>query len=105
MNRPRRRVAGYAALADFIASDKVFCIFRRFDKLSVRNLLYMQDELCELEAKLSALDDTDLRSGDEAGLYSLHSRREDQNRERQETMQILGEKLYKYRMSSQVLRS
>lgn len=91
------RVAGYADLARFITSDKVFCIFRRFDRTSVRCLLYLQDEISELEKQLDALDQADLQAGDEVALYSLHSRRHDQNQQRKELLRTLSEKLYTYR--------
>lgn len=97
MMEPPRRVAGYADLAKFIASDKVFCIFRRFESLSARNLLYMQDEICELEERLRVVDEADLRSGDPAAWYSLHSRRDDKNVERGEIMRQVREKLCRYR--------
>ena len=91
-----QKVAGYAELARFIASDKVFCIFRRFDRMSIRCLLYLQDEISELEAKIDALDNADLRSGDDLALYSLHSRRHEQNEQRKALMKELSEKLYVY---------
>lgn len=49
---------GYPSLAAFIASDcdKSTSIYRRFDRLSARNLLYLQSELVELEARQDALD-------------------------------------------------
>jgi hypothetical protein len=97
----QRRVAGYADLAKFIASDKVFCIFRRFEWLAVRTLLYMQDEICELEDRLRVLDQADLQSGDPTDLYSLHSRRDDTNVERREVMRQVREKLYRYRKFGQ----
>ena len=58
-----RYVKGYASLAAFIASDrdKSTAIYRRFDRLSARNLLYMQSELVELEARQDALDAEDLQ--------------------------------------------
>ena len=51
-------INGYPSLAAFIASDKdrSTSIFRRFDRLSARNLLYLQSELAELEAQQDALD-------------------------------------------------
>ena len=51
-------VKGYPSLAAFIASDsdKSTAIYRRFDRLSARNLLYLQSELVELEARQDALD-------------------------------------------------
>ena len=56
-------VKGYPSLAAFIASDydKSTAIYRRFDRLSARNLLYLQSELVELEARQDALDAEDLR--------------------------------------------
>ena len=54
-------VKGYPSLAAFIASDcdKSTAIYRRFDRLSARNLLYLQSELLELEARQDALDAED----------------------------------------------
>jgi len=45
---------GFPSLANFIASDtdRTSLVFRRFDKLAARNLLYLQSELTELEHKL-----------------------------------------------------
>ena len=56
MQNPRHGTArpldGYPSLAEDISSDpdRTFLVFRRFDKLAVRNLLYLQSELAELEA-------------------------------------------------------
>ena len=53
------RKNGYASLATWIARDpdnETF-IYRKFDKLSARNLLYLQSELLMLEARLEQLDD------------------------------------------------
>ena len=63
-----RYVKGYPSLAAFIASDpdKSTAIYRRFDRLSARNLLYMQSELIELEARQDALDAEDLQGTLEA---------------------------------------
>ena len=59
-----RYVSGYPSLAAFIASDrdKSTAIYRRFDRLSARNLLYLQSELVELEARQDELDAEDLRA-------------------------------------------
>ena len=56
-------VEGYPSLAAFIASDcdKSTSIYRRFDRLSARNLLYLQSELIELEAQQDQFDAEDLR--------------------------------------------
>ncbi len=49
---------GYPSLAAFIASDKdkSTAIYRRLDRLSARNLLYLQSELAELQARQDAFD-------------------------------------------------
>ena len=49
---------GYARLAEYIAheKDKSTMICRRFESLSVRNLLYLESELLELDAQLRAQD-------------------------------------------------
>lgn len=53
-----RYINGYPSLAAFMASDddKSTSIYRRFDRLSARNLLYLQSELVELEAQQKTLD-------------------------------------------------
>ena len=57
-------IRGYPSLAKFIASDpdKSTVIYRRFDRLSARSLLYLQSELAELEARQDLLDAEDLNS-------------------------------------------
>ncbi|MCJ1236228.1 hypothetical protein MMC14_004206 [Varicellaria rhodocarpa] len=54
-------IKGYPSLAVFIASDrdKSTAIYRRFDRLSARNLLYLQSELVELEARCDRYDAED----------------------------------------------
>ena len=65
-----RYVKGYPSLAAFIASDrdKSTSIYRRFDRLSARNLLYLQSELVELEARQDVYDaeDRDLATHEKA---------------------------------------
>jgi hypothetical protein len=48
-----RPLDGFPSLAQFISSDpdRTSLVFRRFDNLAARNLLYLQSELAELEAK------------------------------------------------------
>jgi hypothetical protein len=53
----------YSTFADFIATDDELPIFRRFDRLNARNLLYLQGELIALEVQLQALDDEDAKNG------------------------------------------
>lgn len=54
-------VKGFPSLAAFISGDvdRSTLIFNRFDDLSARNLLYMQEELAELQAELHVFDDED----------------------------------------------
>ncbi|KAI1172668.1 hypothetical protein F4777DRAFT_495460 [Nemania sp. FL0916] len=47
---------GYKDLAAYVASDPDFFALRRFDRLHMRSLLTLQDQLCELEQKLDAMD-------------------------------------------------
>jgi len=77
-------------------SDSVFLIFRRFDHLAARNLLYLQDELFQLEDQLRKLDQQDLSEG-EQGLKNLSSWREDRNTRRKQVVLEIRQKLDIYR--------
>lgn len=111
--REKLRVGGYTALSSFMASDSVFGIFRKFDNLATRSLLFMQDDLAELEERLEALDKEDLEIGTQdqtqgpnsshANLLSLHSRRLDANTQRKHLMSELRIKLSLYREHSACL--
>jgi hypothetical protein len=50
---------GFTEFSHFIASDDVFTIYRRFEALSARNILYLQAELQSLECQLQKLDEED----------------------------------------------
>lgn len=54
-------VDGFPSLFNFIASDRdgTSGIFKRFNRLAARNLLVLQSELAELEARLDKYDDED----------------------------------------------
>ena len=58
---------GFASLAAFIASDpdNTSTIYRRFERLAARNLLYLQSRLQKLEAMLDELDEQVLQTHDE----------------------------------------
>lgn len=49
---------GYHRLSEFISQDfrHTASIFRRFDRLAIRNLLYIESELASLESRLDDLD-------------------------------------------------
>lgn len=49
----------YPSFATFIASDSGLSVYRRFDRLSSRNLLYLQSELLEQQAQLEGFDEED----------------------------------------------
>lgn len=49
---------GYPALADFLAQDvdNETYVFRKFERLAARNILYLQGELIKLESDADALE-------------------------------------------------
>lgn len=59
-------IDGFPSLAAFMASDsdKAAVIFKRFDRLAIRNLLCLQSELAELESQLDQFDRDDQQSRD-----------------------------------------
>jgi Family of unknown function (DUF6594) len=60
---------GYPRLAAFICKDQDWNIFQKFKALNVRNLLYIQREVWDLEAQLKAVDDG-LQQSDGSSLRS-----------------------------------
>ncbi|KAJ9615834.1 hypothetical protein H2200_001911 [Cladophialophora chaetospira] len=59
---------GYPSLASFVAYDQSqhsTSIFRRFDNLSARNLLHLQSQVAELEARQRCLDEEDFAADDD----------------------------------------
>ncbi|USP80435.1 uncharacterized protein yc1106_07709 [Curvularia clavata] len=92
-NNPEKvedRRNGYPRLAAFINSDLDFVVFRRFGHLHVRYLLFLQDEIAEMEQKLHTLDMIEPCS------FNLNTRRHDGNQERCRILKTLGEKLFDY---------
>ena len=61
----RRRLEGYPSFAEFIAKDKDAAIYRRYESLSARNLLYQQSELHELEKQAAELDEKEVEKIEE----------------------------------------
>lgn len=49
---------GYPALADFLVQDvdNETYVFRKFERLAARNILYLQGELIKLESDVDALE-------------------------------------------------
>lgn len=64
-------INGFPRVAHKIASDpdKTAFLFRRFDQLSARNLLYLEAELAELESQQNKFDDQDLIAADQVSLF------------------------------------
>lgn len=66
---------GFPSVAAKIAKDKdkTTNIFRRFDRLAARNLLYLQSRLQKLESELDRYDAEDFHEGDMLAKRSLTS--------------------------------
>lgn len=107
-------IAGYGPAAALIAidPDNETFIFRKFDKLGARNLLYLQSELLLLEDRLEEMDGKLLQSHNmklrqsegrfEAFMELLHSDNEMERRPAQERMALILElraKIQEYRES------
>ena len=56
---------GYPAFAEFIARDRDAAIYRKFERLSARNLLYQQSELHDLERQLDCMDQQEAKDIDD----------------------------------------
>lgn len=66
---------GFPTFAAYIASDPELAIYRSFNSISARNLLYLQAELIELEAKLHVQDKVALTKEAEGDMdFMLSSR-------------------------------
>jgi hypothetical protein len=63
LEKEQHNISGFPSLANFIASDRdrTTLIYKRFDELAARNLLYLQSELAELQAKQREYDEQDFR--------------------------------------------
>ncbi|KAJ5545255.1 hypothetical protein N7535_006361 [Penicillium sp. DV-2018c] len=49
---------GYHGFSNFLSSDDDFCNFRRFERLNIRVILALQDQLTEIEDTLDEIDQT-----------------------------------------------
>ena len=56
---PSPQFSSYATFSQFIASDTELSLYRNFQTLSSRNLLYLQSCLIELENRLKEFDEDD----------------------------------------------
>lgn len=100
---------GYAAVAAFIARDpdnETF-IYRKFDQLSARNLLYLQSELIDLEKRLEEYDRETAKSGDmelkqsarKWETFTKNAIIQDEERKRMELVKDIRAKVKEYRTS------
>jgi hypothetical protein len=85
---------GHAAFADFIASDDELSVYKSFNCLSARNILYLQSELLELNALLVEFDERDSNEGDYDTLLSTKcwetfAARAEENARDKEKMEII----------------
>lgn len=109
-------VPGYPSLAAFIASDPDHstAIYRRFDRLSARNLLYLQAEILTLEKKQDELDKQDFNGDDieaknkarnwEILLARAESGSDDEAKERVQIAKAIREKIKEYSQCLEVGR-
>ncbi|KAF2472523.1 uncharacterized protein BDR25DRAFT_366519 [Lindgomyces ingoldianus] len=56
----RRYLEGFPSLSALLASDPDLQVYRRFNRLASRNLLYLQAEILDLETRLNDFDAEDL---------------------------------------------
>lgn len=82
------KLRGYAGLSTYMSLWSELAVVRRFGALHYRNLLYLQDEILEIERSLAERD----------GIRGLEhgSRRRDQDPVRAGLMRQLREKLQQY---------
>lgn len=86
-------------MCTWMSSDNDFFVLRRFGEVGARVLLYMQDQIVELEEQLRREDELCKRAPKEfadSGTF-----RGDPNTQRREIMQKLSVVLDKYRNNSQ----
>ncbi|KAI9814189.1 MAG: hypothetical protein M1827_003355 [Pycnora praestabilis] len=98
---------GYPKLAAFSASDQNFKIYRGFNYLHARLLLYQQDEITRLEKDLDEMDKDDFEDEDEQYKICLRSRDKDDARAgqpRRELLMKIKEKLMEYGNLSKPVR-
>ncbi|KAH6860512.1 hypothetical protein B0T12DRAFT_454589 [Alternaria alternata] len=101
------RLSGFPSLAHFITSDRdrTTLLYKRFDELAARNLLYLQSELAELQAKQRAFDQHDLTANLEtkqcarnfANFQKAVRGKDALQEERWQLMRDIREKLKEYR--------
>jgi hypothetical protein len=62
--KPQQYLQGFPSLSALLASDSDLQVYRRFDRLASRNLLYLQSEILDIEKELDELDAADLEAAE-----------------------------------------
>ncbi|KAF2204293.1 hypothetical protein GQ43DRAFT_388278 [Delitschia confertaspora ATCC 74209] len=58
--QPKPYLEGFPSLSALLSSDPDLQVYRRFNRLTARNLLYLQAEILDLETRLKEFDTEDL---------------------------------------------
>ncbi|KAF3920441.1 hypothetical protein ABW20_dc0104883 [Dactylellina cionopaga] len=93
---------GYPSTAAIVSTDAELSVYRRFDRLNARNLLYYQAEIMYLEAELDKLDEEDgLLKEPEAKYHLRHFKelwegRDERTRRRLSVVQEIRYQLKQY---------
>lgn len=97
---------GFPSFSRFIAEDKDAAIYRKFESLSARNLLYLQSELHDIERQLEECDREDAKDLNNehaqqcAREWAYYSQCNDTHiQERQDLRDRLKIKIKEYRLS------
>ena len=105
MSTAHCHLEGYPSFSKFIAKDKDAAIYRKFDNLSSRNLLYLQSELHDLERQLEIIDREDAKNIDNeraqrAARYWTHFSEDSDNQAlvRRTLQENIKVKIKEYRM-------
>lgn len=92
---------GYTKLASLMGENPEIAIFRRFSALNAKNLLYLQAELVNLEARLQryAADGANAKNGVyETDWFALSRSEKDGDQRQWETFLNIRAKLKEYSM-------
>lgn len=110
-SQPPEYLEGFAEFAQYLGSSSELALFRRFDVVSTRNLLYLQAQLLSVEAQLEHQDDLDMKvsrlGGDESmkvllaakdwASFRLQSKEDDIQNAKMETVMELRKLMKEYR--------
>lgn len=88
---------GHPSLAGVMASDRdrTIMVFKRFDRLTARNLLYLQSELAELQKRLEEYDERD-RGSPQARNWESFGEKRGNEPGRMEVVRKIGNTMLEY---------